>query len=116
VALVVELVALPLAERGRVAPQVDGDVPDAPPRAADQLRLSGEVVLEVQPAQDPGARAGVVVLDEVGGDPGRAPRLGAVGLDEEAAVVAVDVGLERDDALELALEDLHANSDPYCFS
>ena len=64
VGVVVELVALPLAVGRRVAAQVDGDVPDPAARAAHQLRLAG-LGLEVEAAEGPLARAGVVVLDEL---------------------------------------------------
>ena len=76
VADVVELVALPLAVGRRVAPQVDRDVPDPPADAADQLRLPGRG-LEVQAAEDPPARARVVVLDELDLDPRLRPGRGA---------------------------------------
>src|SRR5207244_11912 len=56
VGAVVELVALPLAEGLRPAPEVDGHVEDPALRAADQLGLAGSR-LEMQPAQRPLGRA-----------------------------------------------------------
>jgi hypothetical protein len=48
----------------------------------------------------------VVVLDEIQVDPELAPGVIAVGLDEKAAVVAEDLGLDHDQALEPALDAL----------
>ena len=114
VELVVELVALPLAVGGRVAAQVDGDVPDPPPQAADQLRLPG-LGLEVQAAEDPGAGARVVVLDELDVDPELGPGVRAERLDQEAALVAVHLRLEQDEAVEPGLEPLghQPSAEPY---
>ena len=70
--LVVELDALPLAERRRAAAQVDDDVEHAAARDAHELALAG-VRLEVQPAQRAAARARVVVLDELGRHARRRP-------------------------------------------
>ena len=67
------------------------------PRAADEL---GHPRLEVHPAHDPPPRAGVVVLDELVGDPDLGEGGAAVGLLEEAALVAVDDGLDQDRAVE----------------
>ena len=103
VALVVELVSLPLAVGGRAAAQVDGDVEDPPARAAHQLRLA-RLGLEVQAAQRPLRGARVVLLDELDLDPELGPAVAPEGLDHEAARVAVDVGLEQDDAVELRLQ------------
>ena len=46
----------------------------------------------------------MVVLDELGVDPELGPGIAAEGLDEEAALVAVDRGLDQDDAVELGLQ------------
>jgi hypothetical protein len=110
VAFVVQLVTLPLSERRRAAPEVDGDVPDPAAHAADQLGLAG-TALEMKAAKDPLARARVVVLDEVAVNARLAPRLGAVGLDEKAAIVSVDDRLEQDHPVELRLE--HRRHQPY---
>ena len=55
----------------------------------------------MEPAQDPLRRTRVVVLDEFGVDPGVAPGVGAKRLDQEPALVAVDLGLEDDDSVQL---------------
>ena len=109
--------SLPLAEGGRVAAQVDGDVEDRAARAADQLRLA-RLGLEVEAAQGALRRARVVVLDELDVDAELGPGVAAVGLDHEAALVAVDLGLEQDDAVELRLQPLRHQLRllPYCFS
>ena len=90
----VELVALPLPVGGGVGPQVHRDVPDAPDRAAHQLRLAA---LQVDAAQDAGARAAVVVLHEAHVDAERRHLALAERLDEEAALVAVHIGIEEDE-------------------
>jgi hypothetical protein len=46
----------------------------------------------------------VVLLDELDLDPELAPGVLSKGLDEEAALVAVDLGLDQDNAVELRLE------------
>ena len=95
---VVELVALPpLVGRG-VRPQVDGDVEDLPPVAADELGLAA---LHVDAAQDPCVGATLVVLDEVDLDAEVVHLAVAERLHEEAALVAVDGRLDQDDALDL---------------
>ena len=63
--------------------------------------------LEVHAANDPAARARVVVLDEVLAIPSSAKALCAEGLEEEAALVAVDGGRDQDGAGEPGLERLH---------
>ena len=117
VALVVEDVALPLPEGRRAPAQVDGDVEDLAPGAADQLRLAG-LGLEVDPPQRRPRGARVVVLDELDVDPQLGPGVAAVGLDHEAALVAVDLGLEQHDPLELGRDPLRhqPSARPYCFS
>ena len=66
VGLVVELVALPLAEGRRVAAQVDGDVPD-PRRAAQRTSFAWPgAVWKWMPRRVPLPERRVVVLDEVG--------------------------------------------------
>ncbi len=60
----------------------------------------------------------MVVLDELDVDAELRPGVAAEGLDEEAALVAVDLGLDEDDAVELGGQARgHQPSDfPYCFS
>jgi hypothetical protein len=102
---VVEAVGLPLAVGGRAAAQIDRDVEDLAAGAADQLRLP-PLGLEVDPSQRPLRAARVVVLDELDLDAELAPGLAAVGLEHEAALVAVDDGLDQGDAVELRLQPL----------
>ncbi len=104
VALVVEDVALPLAVGGRAAAQVDGDVVDRPARAADELALA-RLGLEVHAAEGAAlGRARVVLLDEVLVDPELAPAVGPEALDQEAALVAVDGRLDRDQPVDPGLD------------
>ena len=104
--LVVELEALPLAVGRRRAAQVDDDVEDPPARAAHELRLAG-ADREVHPAQHALARARVVVLHERLVDAVLGPDVRAVALEEEAARVAVDGGLEQHEAVEAGVEAAH---------
>ncbi len=112
-ALVVELHAVPLPVGGRAPPQVHPDVEDPSPRTADQL---GHALaeLQVQSPQHPAGRAGVVVLDEgLGrGDPQLLVPAVAIGLHEEAPLVGVDVGLDRDEAGDGCGLDLHRTPEP----
>ena len=89
--LVVELERLPLTERRRARAHVDDHVEDRAARAADQL---GHPVadVEVHAAHHAAARARLVVLDELVLDPQVREDVAAVGLGEEAALVAVDGG------------------------
>ena len=103
---VLELDALPLAERRRAAAQVDDDVEHAPAGDPDELALPG-MRLEVDAAQRALARARVVVLDELGRDAVFARDIGAERLHEEAAFVAVNGRREQDEAVESGLEALH---------
>ena len=59
------------------------------------------------PRRTPRGRARVVVLHELVGDPELGEHVRAAGLDEEAARVAVHVGLEQDRALEVGREAAH---------
>jgi hypothetical protein len=60
----------------------------------------------------------VVVLHELHLDPQLAELVGAERLDEEAALVAADGGLDQDDAVELGGEaaEAHLSAFPYCRS
>ena len=60
----------------------------------------------------------MVVLDELDVDPELGPGVAAVGLDHEAALVAVDRRLEQDDPVELGRQPLRHQPSalPYCFS
>ena len=81
----------------RARARVDDDVEDRAARAAHELRHPR---LHVQAAHDPAARARVVVLDEVVVDPQLGQHASAVGLQEEAALVAVHDGLEQQRAVQ----------------
>ena len=85
--------ANPSAERRRAAADVDGDVEDLALDDADQLALRPPD-LQMQAAQRAADRPRMVVLHERAGDAVLAVRVGVIGLDEEAAVVVVDVGLD----------------------
>ena len=60
----------------------------------------------------------MVVLDELDVDPQLGPGVGAVGLDHEAAGVAVDLRLDQHQAVELRLHPPghQPSALPYCFS
>ena len=60
----------------------------------------------------------MIVLDELDVDAELGPGVAAEALDHEAALVAVDLGLDEDGAVELGGQALrHQPSDlPYCFS
>jgi hypothetical protein len=61
-----EVESSPFAEVGRVAAEVDGDVPDVAGENTDELAL-GLAELIVQAAKDALTGEGLVVLDELGG-------------------------------------------------
>ena len=103
---VVELERLPLPERRRAAPQVDRDVEHAPARNPHELALAG-VGLEVDAAQRAAPRARLVVLYEGGRHTVPRPRVRAIGLEEEAALVAVHGGREQDEPVEPGGEAFH---------
>ena len=85
----------PSARRWGQLPHVDRDVEERAPGAADELPLRG-LDLGVEAAQGAAAGAGVVVLDEVEIEAALLGPAGAVeDLEEEAALVAVDVGLDE---------------------
>src|SRR3954470_13003995 len=103
VAVVVELVPRPLPEGRRVAPQVDRHVPDPPPKAAHELRLP-RAGLKVEPAQGAAPRARVGVLHELHVDVQLAPVAFAEALQQKAALVDVDLGLDQYEAVELRVD------------
>ena len=71
-----------------------------PRDAAHQLRLARARSGSGSRAACPAGRARVVVLDERDLDPELGPGVALEGLDQEAARVAVDLGLDQDDAVE----------------
>ena len=87
----------PAAEGRRADADVDGDVEDLALEDRDELAL-GVRVLVVQPAEHAPARAREVVLDERGGQPGLGVAGAVPGLQEVAAGVAEDEGLDDQDA------------------
>src|SRR2546423_3583781 len=104
--VVVQLVPLPPPVRRRVAPQVHRHVPDPPAQAAHELRLAG-AGLKVQPAKGAASRTRVGVLQELRLHAQLTPAGLAEALEEKAALVAVDLGLDQDDAVELRVEPPH---------
>ena len=105
VRLVVELVALPLAERRRAGADVDDHVEDRAAHAAHELRLAG---LEMHPADD--ARAASASGCPERKSARRRPlveHVRAEALQEEAALVTVHDGLENERPLQRDLGDLH---------
>src|SRR5690606_11936705 len=105
-ARVVELDPVPAAERRRVGADVHRDVEDAPADDPDELGLPRRGLI-VQAAQGAPARARVVVLHEDVGDADLAVALGAVGLEEEAAIVPEGAGGDEHEAGEGERLDLH---------
>jgi len=65
-----EVEASPFAEVGRVATEIDGDVPDVAGEDADEFAL-GAAELIVQAAEDAFGGEGLIVLNELGGKTGR---------------------------------------------
>src|SRR5436190_18385269 len=104
--LVVEAVGLPLAEGGRATAQVDRDVEDCAPRAAQELGLA-RMGLEMHAAQRAAPGARVVVLHELHVDAHLRPGVRAKRLQEEAPRIAVDLRGQQDEALEPGVEALH---------
>ena len=97
VGFVAQLESLPLAERGRVATEIDQDVEDRPRGRSGSASPShaGSACPD-----DPLPRARVVVLDEVLSDPELAELVLPIGLEEEAASIAVDDRLDQDRAVQ----------------
>ena len=90
---------------GEPTPQVHDDVVDRAARAAHELRRA-VADLEVHAAHDPVARAGVVVLHHLLGDPELGEHRSAVGLAEEAALVAEDARRDQNRAVQLGRESV----------
>jgi hypothetical protein len=103
--LVVENEAFPVAELRRRASDVDENVQHCPPRAPHELAHSG---LEMHAADDPTARPGLVVLNELGIDAELGEPRPTVRLDEEPAAVAKHRWLEQDRTTQLGGQYLHA--------
>src|SRR5262249_49941087 len=66
--------------------------------------------LEVQAAQRPPTRAGVIVLNERAVDAVFAVLRGVVGLEEEAAAIGVHVGFDHHDARKFGLHHPHGHA------
>src|SRR5258708_5961849 len=88
--------AHPTAEGGRARPDVDRDVEDLALQGTDQLAL-GFPGLRVQAAQDVAVRVGLIVLDEGAGQAFGLELFPVIDLEEEAALVGEDSGLDEDD-------------------
>ena len=95
-----------LAEVGRVAAEVDGDVPDVAGEDADELAL-GLAELVVEAAEDAARGEGLVVLDEVRGEPGGGEGEGVEDFGEPATIVAEAARIEQLDITQRGLNDLH---------
>jgi len=102
--LVVELMAFPSAIGGGVRAKIDRDIPDPAAGAADQLRLAP---LQVDASQHGTGRAALVLLYELELDFQLLHPAAPEGLDEEAAFVAVDVGFDQDQVVDLGRQALH---------
>ncbi len=89
-----EAEALPLTKTWGTRADVHGDIVDLTFQNRDQLAL-GVGGLVVQAAQDATPRPGDVVLDEFDLDAGCGEAALAVGLFEETALVAKDLGLDQ---------------------
>jgi hypothetical protein len=106
---VVEREALPLAELRGAPPDIHEHVEDLPSSTANELGLSG---LEVHPSHYPAAGAGMVVLDEAAFDAEIVKHALPEGLEEEAAVVAVDGRRQQQGSFELGRQLLHLETIP----
>src|SRR5256886_13835056 len=106
--LLAEPAARPLAEGRRAGPDVHGDVEDLAAHRAHQLALRPRS-LRMQPAQRSPQRAGMVVLHEIVGDAALPVPLGVEGLQEEAARVAEDIGLDDHHPRQLRRQDLQGS-------
>ena len=101
-----EVEAGPLAKGGGVATEIQRDIPDVAVEDADELTLrQAELVMEA--AENAVGGAGLVVLNEGGGETGAVEGVGVEDLGEPAAVVSVLSGLDELDVLEFGFEDLH---------
>ncbi len=93
-----ELDTEPSSEGRRRGPDVDGDVPDRTGDDADELALRLWRDLVVETSQHAPLRVRVVVLDEIDIPTDcRRKRPPVVGLEEGAAVIAVDGRLDEDE-------------------
>ena len=99
-----------LAERGRPAADVDGDVEHGPFDDADQFGLGVGRFLEMQAAQNAVGRTAFVVLHETDGADLVAELALRITLEEITAGVAEDTGFEDDNALDVGADDFHGQS------
>ena len=110
--LIAELDRLPPSERRRAVADVDGDVEDPTGEGANQLALRVGRLLKVQSAQHAATRVGDIVLYEIDGDLLGDERGALVRLEEEAAVVVVDVGADQDGPIEGASFEVKSHDSP----
>ena len=104
---VVEVVALPALVGGGVRPEIDGDVEDPPAGAADELRLAA-LHVDARGATRAAERLWFSWTKSTSMPTASSPRC-PEGLDEEAALVAMDVRLDQDDALDLGRQAAEAH-------
>ena len=99
----------PFAEIGRVAAEVDRDVPDVPGEYADKLAL-GLAELVVQTAENPFAGERVVVLDEFCGQVVFCEGLAVENFREPPATIPEASGFYQLYVVESSVDDIHGNS------
>src|SRR4051812_43441420 len=105
--LVEVLIGEPVADPAARA-DIHRDVEDLPAHRAYQLALR-LLALAVQPAERAALRARMVVLDERVRDAALAIFRGVKGLEKKSAPVAMDVGLDQDDAGKPGLVELQGH-------
>ena len=101
-----EIEGRPSAEFGRVAAQIDGDIPDMPRKHPNQLSL-GPAELVVKTTENAPAGAGLIVLGEAGRQTGRGEPFGIEDLGKPSAIVAEALRAEALDIGQGCVEDLH---------
>lgn len=96
----------PLTKGWRTAPDIDRDIKDLALDHPDQLGL-GLLDLPVQPAENPGSRAAMVVLHEAMRDAKAREGPFVIGFAEEAPVVTMDDWLKEADAWQGEIDAFH---------
>ena len=103
-----QLESAPLPEGGRRGAQVDNDIVDGAPGCAKQLALSVGRQLEVHAAQHPfGNGERMVVLDKGHADTALCKGLDGIAFDEEPPRIAVDIGFNKKNALQVGWDEVH---------
>ena len=99
--------AVPPAERRRVGPDIDRDVPHATAHAAGEFRLPF-AHLEMQTAQRVAARTRVVVLPPDGRQPERRELVLVIAFEEESAIVVKDAWTDDLQIRDRRFNDFHS--------